>query len=353
MNNILGILDLPTYYSLLLLAMFLPFSHQNFQVPSLWQPRGPAVLDSFIFSNNVAVNKLPVLPKCKPNLTLSEKKAFKNLSQNMVIIIKPANKGWGVVLLNTKDCVFEAQRQILHTNFYQRLDTDVTQQYAGEINDLILNICNNGEIDSQCYRLLEKMNLKLSRCYMLPKIHKNTLPPQVNLLFLLSEAPQEKSAFIDHFLQPLLPCILSYIKDTSHFPQILDNLPAIPKQALLATLDVSSLYTNIPLSEAKTTIEKVLTESRPTDEMPRVSSLVSFLDLFFSRNIFTFTNVKTLEYCLQTNGVVWGQYMHHQLPASTWQTSRTDLFTHMQHNRYYGNTTLMTFSSSGPTETLP
>ena len=37
----------------------------------------------------------------------------------------------------------------------------------------------------------------------------------------------------------------------------------------------------IPLSEAKTAIKKVLTESRSTHEMPRVSSLMSFLDLFF------------------------------------------------------------------------
>ena len=40
--------------------------------------------------------------------------------------------------------------------------------------------------------------------------------------------------------------------------------------------------------------------------MPRVSSLMLFLDLFFSRNIFTFSNGKTLEYYLQTNGVSMG-----------------------------------------------
>ena len=121
---------------------------------------------------------------------------------------------------------------------------------------------------------------------MLPKIHKNTLPPPGRPIVSAIGSPTEKiSALIDHFLQPLLPCILSFIKDTTHFLQILDNLPAIPEQALLATLDVSSLYTNIPLSEAKTAIEKVLKESRPTDEMPRVSSLMSFLDLVFSAQV--------------------------------------------------------------------
>ena len=100
--------------------------------------------------------------------------------------------------------------------------------------------------------------------------------------------------------------IIKFIFFVFDFETCLCIVPAIPAQALLATLDVSSLYTNIPLSEAKTAIEKVLTESRPTDEMPRVSSLMSFLDLVFSRNIFTFSNGKTLEYYLQTNGVSMG-----------------------------------------------
>ena len=103
-------------------------------------------------SNYVAANKLPVLPKRKPNLTSSEKEALKNLSQNRAIIIKPADKGSGIVLPNTKDYVFEAHRQLQDTNFYKKLDTDLTQQFADEINGLILDMFNNGEIDSQCYR---------------------------------------------------------------------------------------------------------------------------------------------------------------------------------------------------------
>ena len=84
------------------------------------------------------------------------------------------------------------------------------------------------------------------------------------------------------------------------------KIPAI-KQVILATLVVSSLYTKISLSEAKAAIEKFFTESRPTDKMPRVSSPMSFLDLFFfSRNIFIFSNEENVEYYLQTNTVSMG-----------------------------------------------
>ena len=84
------------------------------------------------------------------------------------------------------------------------------------------------------------------------KIHKNTLPPPGRPIVSAMGSPTEKiSAFIDHFLQTLLPCIPSFIKDTTYFLQILDNLPAIPEQALLATLDVSSLSTKSPCQKPR------------------------------------------------------------------------------------------------------
>ena len=84
--------------------------------------------------------------------------------------LKPANKGSGVVLLNMKDYVFEAHRQLQDTNIHQKLDTDLTQQFWDEINDLILDMFNNGEINSHT---------------------RIPYHPQVDLLFLLSEAPQK------------------------------------------------------------------------------------------------------------------------------------------------------------------
>ena len=48
-----------------------------------------------------------------------------------------------------KDYVFEAHRQLQDTHFdKKKLDTDLTQQFADEINDLILDMFNNGEIDT-------------------------------------------------------------------------------------------------------------------------------------------------------------------------------------------------------------
>ena len=59
------------------------------------------------------------------------------------------------------------------------------------------------------------------------------------------------SEFVDYHLKPLGQTLPSYIKDTTHFLLQLHNLGLLPENAILVTLDVSSLYTNIPHKEGE------------------------------------------------------------------------------------------------------
>ena len=71
--------------------------------------------------------------------------------------------------------------------------SDEVEQFADEINDLILDMFNNGEIDSYCYRFLEQINPKPGHFYMLAKIHKNTLPPPGRPIVSAIGSPTEKN----------------------------------------------------------------------------------------------------------------------------------------------------------------
>ena len=48
---------------------------------------------------------------------------------------------------------------------------------------------------------------------------------------------------------PLVQILPSFIKDATHFLLQLQKLGPLPDNAILVTLDVSSLYTNIPHNE--------------------------------------------------------------------------------------------------------
>ena len=285
------------------------FSHRNFRPRSTWNPPGypPPTLASFITANNSALSDLPTLTSDFHNLNPSERTALKNLASNRQIIIKPADKGSNVVILNTNDYIHEAFRQLSDTNFYQTLDTDLTPKINTDISQTLLTMRNNKEIDKKCLAYLLPSNPRPGRFYLLPKIHKGVLPPPGRPIVSAIGSPTEKiSEFLDFFLQPSLSSIPSYVKDTGHFLYILQNLGPFPEDTLLVTYDVASLYTNIPLTEAERSVARMLIQSRPHNATPSNQSLLKLLRHVFQGNIFTFSDGDKLHHYLQINGVSMG-----------------------------------------------
>ena len=284
------------------------FEHKNFRLRSTWQPpRGPPTLEHFIAQNTMKANQLPSLRTKSNNLTKDERDAIKSLSNNRHIIIKPADKGSGTVIMNTRDYIFEAKRQLADTSFYAALDHDPTEPFTQEINTYIIKMFSNSEIGKRCFHYLFNTHTRPGRFYLLPKIHKNVVPPPGRPIISAIGSPTEKiSEFIDHFLQPFLADMPSFVKDTGHFLYILSKLGPIPPETILVTLDVTSLYTNVPLLQAKQAVGRVLARTRPGATEPSNQSLIKLLDFVFTRNVFTFSDGNKLHYFVQTNGVSMG-----------------------------------------------
>ena len=57
------------------------------------------------------------------------------------------------------------------------------------------------------------------------------------------------SKFVDYHLQLIVKNIPSYVQDSNDFLNQNDTAKNIPADGLLVTMDVKSLYTNIPSSE--------------------------------------------------------------------------------------------------------
>ena len=77
---------------------------------------------------------------------------------------------------------------------------------------------------------------------------------------------------MDSHLRQYTPRIPSYIKDTTHFINIMKNIQLDPEDllvTLLVTIDVSSLYTNIPHNEGIAAIYRMMEETG-TDTLLRM-----------------------------------------------------------------------------------
>ena len=94
----------------------------RFKSNSNWLPdKLPSCVETFItaISHDIKSSKTKKLPRDNP--TKSEYEALLNLQKRNDIIITKAEKGGAVVILDIKDYINEANRQLNNTNNYEQL----------------------------------------------------------------------------------------------------------------------------------------------------------------------------------------------------------------------------------------
>jgi len=280
-----------------------PFNHHKFSNPSKWNPLGPINLEAMIISNEHDLNGYIPFSPGKHNLTLKEKEALEILKNNNNIVIKSADKGSAVVVQNRIDYINEGLRQLSDTNFYKEVPIDLTQQHNTEISKLIDNLRSENEISDKCADYLCNTQPRTPQLYLLPKIHKNKTPVPGRPIVSANNSPTEKiSQLADNFLQPIVQTTKSYVKDTTDFINKVEQIPNIQDGTILATIDVTSLYTNIPHDEGIRACERSLNLHRSNSEQPSNTNIIQLLDCVLKMNNFDFNG----KHYLQVGGTAMG-----------------------------------------------
>ena len=86
----------------------------------------------------------------------------------------------------------------------------------------------------------------------------------------------------------------SYVQDTTDFINKIENL-TIAEDSIIGTLDVTSLYTNIPNQEGIACIKEILEKERNRLEKPLNESLVDLLKMVLTKNNFQFNGTQYLQ----------------------------------------------------------
>ena len=204
------------------------------------------------------------------NLTQAERSALRDIQERDDIIIKPADKGGAVVVMDKTTYIQEAERQLSDCRFYEKLDSDPTLDFTQKIMRALDDMHARGHIDNKTMEYLTPEDPKPGRFYLLPKIHKENNPGRP--IVSANGHPTEKiSEFIDFHLRPFVENLPSHIKDTTDYLKKMENL-TIPENTTLVTMDVTSLYTNIPHDDGIAACRKIW-EQR-TDQEPPTECLV-------------------------------------------------------------------------------
>ena len=279
------------------------FKDSKFKEASKWKPPPIVNLEIFCRQNEYDLLKHKVPPNKFHNLTKPEKDAIKSLMSNKNIVIKPADKGGAVVVMNVTDYINEGLRQLTDAKFYIETEIDLTHTHTLDINTFLDKLLDEREIDDKCHQFLHIDKERTSLFYMLPKIHKRKENPPGRPIVSGNGCPTERiSQLVDYFLQPTVKALPSYVRDTTHFLSRLNDLGDLPENCVLATLDVASLYTNIPNDIGIQAARETLETFRSNLEKPSTDNLMILLDKVLKMNNFDFAN----RHFLQIGGTAMG-----------------------------------------------
>ena len=258
-------------------------------------------------------NKVPY------NLPKEEKLALKQLTglqKEKKIVIKPADKGAGIVIVNFDDyietCVnhlssSQTSSQGEEAQFYQKVDNKDIDNAKLHITKVIQEGFNNEILNKNEYKEMLPENRGVGRFYCTFKVHKDKgdgcLPPERPIVSCNNSFTENIGLFVDHHIKDLATNHETYLQDTPHFLRSIEDINSnmnLPTNAILVTMDVSSLYTVIPQDEGVECMREAYSESHSPSIPPEFLSRL--MELVLKCNIFEFNG----EFYKQVIGTAMG-----------------------------------------------
>ena len=251
----------------------------------------------------------PVPQKSKSNLSPEEQNALAQLLQNDEIIIKPADKGGCLVIMNKE---FYRDKLVmndhLHTDTYAQSEISSDTKTMSELQDLV-------ERHKNCLTYKEReficnFEWQTSEFYVLPKIHKSqsiisAIKEQNNIVVNLQDPMDLKG-------RPIVACCNSPIKHLSKLMELIlkplvktqhtfvlddwDFLRKLPRQldydCTLYAWDIVSLYTSIPHDLGLLAIRYWFNRCNDLiDQRFTIDFIIDSVKFILEHNYFMFDNV--------------------------------------------------------------
>jgi hypothetical protein len=252
------------------------------------------------------------LDKLKPHNHLSHRdrhyhKMVKNLKADESIIIKPADKGSSIVIMDKQDYIQEGNRQLEVDLHYRKLPEAIHPAIRDRLQTIVDQLVDQGALtETEGEYFAPPLEPRERRFYLLPKIHKDpntwkaAIPPGRPIVSDCSSDTYRLAELVDYFLTPLSFKHPAYVQDTYDFIQKIGKIKINPN-ALLISMDVEALYTNIDnkdgIQAVANTFLKFPDPSRPDKE------ILELLEIQLSQNDFRFNN----EWYLQQWGTSMGK----------------------------------------------
>ena len=245
--------------------------------------------------------------KLEQNLSKPEYEALKSLINDNNIIIQKSDKGNSVVIMNKADYVNRMNELLSDVTKFKKLNIEPGQDYNFIINQelriskALRDIKNNGAMMESLYQQLNPTGTQPSVLYGLGKIHKpavNNIPKLRPILSAINSPTYKLSQYINKLLKPFT---MNQYTTKDSFNFALD----ISKQDSshhMSSLDVDSLFTNIPLNETIQICGNLLFRDNPIVDGLNKEQFEQLLTIATTESLILFDGI----YYQQTDGVAMG-----------------------------------------------
>jgi hypothetical protein len=275
-------------------------------------------------------------------LSFAEHKALEELRNNTDIVITQADKGDTFVIMQKDDYITECHRQLNDTDTYKNLAHSQSTLNAKLFRNTLLAMLKNKCITRRQFERLVPHNdqVKDRIFYTLPKIHKppstwteERIPPGRPIVGNTHSEDTAVSKFIDSFLQPIVSQQPYILKNSEELLAALNNV-TVKENSILFSLDVKSLFTNIPLAKGIGVVQDFLRKFPDPSRKRPDKYFIELLKISLFKNDFSFNG----KYYRQVNGVAMGKQFSGSfanLYMSHWEQQIFEKFPNQKLTKYF------------------
>jgi len=174
------------------------------------------------------------------------------------------------------------------TNTYTITKRDLINKMISNLRNLLTRWKNSNYISPAKYKALYRSEGLLPRAYGLPKIYKPGIPYRL-IISSIDNPFYSLASFLQEIIKKHVPNTFSHLENSFDLTKKLKNM-FINDNHILISLDVTSLFTNIPLDLAIESIEKRWVHMSNNCSIPREEFLIA-LKLIFDSIYFVFDGV--------------------------------------------------------------
>ena len=229
------------------------------------------------------------MPQAMRNLSRAGLLFMKSLAANPAVIVKPADKGLGLTVLNRSWYDTELARQLSDQTTYRtavglrkKLQPAI-KKIAGTARDL--GMMSDKQHQFVCNKWSDQTS-QLPNLYLLPKLHKLPLTGRP-IVSSHSYITTPASVWLDYFLQPLVrQYIPTVLTDSRQLVNRIESTTITDPHCTLTTADVNSLYPSIPIVAGIAAVRTFLETICNITDPKQVSVICDLLELVLKNNYF-------------------------------------------------------------------